>query len=150
MSAYRMIVEPALRALDPARSSYFARVVGELEQDPRFPDQGNLPFLVLARAMPSLPAELPVSEMLERLHLFVRKRGRAIAMRIHSRAFLDNPAVLDEVTNDLVAEVVDAVFKRLAEGRVDPKETRVYSFSFPYDRDKDLSLPFTDLDDDEG
>ncbi len=149
MSAYRMIVEPALRALDPARSSYFARVVGELEQDARFADQGNLPFLVLSRAMPSLPAELPVSEMLERLHLFVRRRGRSIAQRIHSRQFLDNPAHLDEVTDELVAQVVDAVFARLAKGEIVAKEKRVYSFSFPYDAGADLSLPFAGLDDDD-
>jgi hypothetical protein len=147
MSAYRMIVEPALRSLDPARSSYFARLVGELEQDARFIDQSNLPFLVLSRAMPSLPAELPVSEMLDRLHQFVRRRGRGIAARVHSRAYLDNPGILDEVTNELVAEVVDAVFKRLEKGEVDPKEQRVFTFSFPYDRNADLTMPFSDPDD---
>jgi hypothetical protein len=42
---------------------------------------------------------------------------------------------------------VDAVFKRLEKGEVDPKEQRVFTFSFPYDRNADLTLPFSDPDD---
>lgn len=130
---HRRLVEAALRALPPDRSDYFTDLANRLEQDPRVEAYPNLVFLVLRETVALLPTQLPKDETIELLLGFVARHGRALGHLVYDRRFVENPAILRQLTNELVSEALGIVLRRAGEeGRTEGRE-KGYRMTFPGD-----------------
>lgn len=146
---HRRIVQHVLESLDSHRAGYFFDVVSKLEEDPRTGRFPNFVYLLLKETMSLLPAYLDKNEFLDMLFAFVERNQWKMRKHMFGPEFIYNPAVLKQVTNDFVTEVVERTLEHYEEGAIDTGEPSVIRLTWPYS-DEDLkALEGDDFDDDE-
>lgn len=142
---HRRLVDAALKALPPDRSGYFADLATRLEQDPRAQAYPNLVFLVLRETMALLPTQLSKDEMIDLLLDFVARQGKALGHLVYDRRFVENPAILRQLTNELVSDAIGIVLSRAREGEGAERPGKGFRMTFPGEPGE---FPYGDPDDD--
>lgn len=137
---HRAKLDAALRTLPPPRAAYLARVVYELDRRPEVEERAHLLYPVLAAAAPGIEPMLEPGESAAAITLFLLRDAEGIAATLYSPAFITAPATaLAPWAERLKAELAILVLDRLATGRLQPPDRRLWRFrpdqdspAFPY------------------
>ncbi len=141
---HKRIAENALAELDREKSGYFSDVITRLSQDLRTEAFPNLVFTTLKETMTLLPLYLKQEEFIQLLFQFVTDNRQALQNKMFSRAYIDDPASMRQVTGGFVNAVTERCMELYREGAIEVPEESVQKFTFPY-RAEDV----VDPDDDE-
>ncbi len=142
---HRKIIGPALANLPKDRSAYFSDVVDVLEKDPRTQARPNMVFLVLKETMALLPTHLTKKDFANMLLTFVGRHHQVLNTIIFDRRFIENPAFLRHLTNDLVKDVIETTLERCRDGELQTGDQSFYRMRFP---SGEGHFPYTDEEED--
>ena len=146
---HRRLVNPTLAALSGDRARYFCGLVDLVERDPRTENLSNLVYLVLKEAIPFLSIDLPDTDLVEKLFVFVGANRARLNKILFDPRYLENPALFTNVTKEFVLGVLTST---LAQHEIDEAEAakqraaNTYRFSWP-DYNSDNPFPYDDGED---
>ncbi|NQW00516.1 MAG: hypothetical protein HQ483_12505 [Rhodospirillales bacterium] len=142
---HRKILDPVLALLDGERAVYFQGIAEKLDADPRAEQAPNLVYLVLKESIPFLPIYLDVDQIITQLLKFVGDNRVALNRILYSRAYIEDPESIKQITDKFVAVILSATLEKYEDGQIETGEQKIYRVSWPY---TDVAFPYVDPDED--
>ncbi|MBC8339021.1 MAG: hypothetical protein ISR51_01915 [Rhodospirillales bacterium] len=131
---HRRLVNPALASLSGDRAQYFNTLVDRIERDPRTEGMANLVYLVLKESIPYLSTDLPESDLMEQLFVFVGTNRACFNKILFDPRYLENPGLFSKVTKEFVLQVLSSALEHHKIMEAETQKQRAantYKFSWP-------------------
>lgn len=145
---HRALIDRAMRDLPSAKAWFVARLVDRLDQRADLDDRRHLLYPVIAAAAARMEPMLEPEEVAIIAVAFLADQADGIARTLYAPAFLTDPmASMVPHADRLLARLAEAILDRLASGRIEAPERRLWRF---HSDGADAAFPFGDEAEEDG